>query len=118
MMQILCSLVIALACFSIGSASDPVETVTADVGEPFILNFGYTGPTLGVTHKLTKDGEEVVVDNTRTFRQLSQLYFTEIYEQDSGKYLLSVTGKEAGDFEKVIVLSGSYIAKYTIIIAT
>ena len=105
-MQILCSLVVALACFSIGSTSDPVETVTADVGEPFILNFGYTGPTHGVVHKLTKDGEEVIVDNTRTFRQLGQLYFTEIYEQDSGKYLLSVT-ENGADFEQTIVLSGT-----------
>ena len=105
-MYILCSLVVALAYFSIGSTSDPVETVEAHVGEPFILNFGYTGPTLGAFHQLTKDGEKVAVDNTRTFKQLSQLYFTEIYEQDFGKYHLSITGNGA-DFEKTIVLSGS-----------
>ena len=46
-----------LAC--IGSASNPVETIIADVTELFSLNFGYTGPTPEVFHKLTKNGERV-----------------------------------------------------------
>ena len=104
MMEILCSLIIALASFSLGSTD---ETVEANAGEPFILNFGYGGPTLGISHDLTKDGEKVVVDNTRTFMQLDKLYFTETYELDSGKYHLAVTGDRA-DFEKTIVISGEY----------
>ena len=103
-MEILRSLIIALAYFSFGSTN---ETVKVNVGEPFILNFGYTstGPTLGISHDLTKDGEKVAVDNTRTFVQLDKLYFTEVYELDSGKYHLAVTGNGA-DFEKTIVISG------------
>lgn len=104
MMQTLFSLVVALACFS-SSSSDPIETVQVNAGEPFILNFGYSGPTLGVSHELTRDGEKVVVDDTRTFRQLDRLYFSEIYEDDSGKYRLIVTG-DGTYYKKTIVLSG------------
>ena len=103
-MEILPSLIIALAYFNFGSTN---ETVKVNTGEPYILNFGYTGPTLGISHDLTKDGEKVAVDNTRTFMQLDKLYFTEIDEFDSGKYHLAVTGNGA-DFEKTIVISGEY----------
>ena len=103
-MQTLCSLIIALGCFSFGSTS---ETVEVDAGEPFILNFGYSGPTIGISHDLTKDGEKVDVDNTRTFKQLDRLYFTEIDELDSGEYHLIVTGNGA-DFEKTIILYGEH----------
>lgn len=106
-MQILCSLIIFLtACSSFEVAAS--ETVQVTVGEPFILNFGYDGPTVGINHDLTKDGEEVTVDNTRTYKQLDKLYFTEVYELDSGDYHLAVTGKGV-DFEKTIVLSGELI---------
>ena len=101
-MQILCSLIIALAYFGCGSTNEKVEV---DAGEPFILNFGYSGPTVGISHDLTKDGKKVAVDNTRTFKQLDKLYFAEIYELDSGEYHLTVTGNGA-DFEKTVVLSG------------
>lgn len=104
-MQILCSLVAALTCFSFVSTSDTAETVKVYAGEPFILNFGYTGPTLGVSHELTKDGEKVAVDNIRTFKQLGIMYFTETYELDSGSYHFTVTGNGA-DFEKTVILSG------------
>ena len=72
------------------------------------LNFGYSGPTIGISHDLTKDGEKVAIDNTRTFKQLDKLYFTEIDELDSGEYHLIVTGNGA-DFEKTIILSGEHI---------
>lgn len=98
-------LIIALAYFSFGSTSDPVKTVKVNAGEPFVLNFRYNGPTLGVSHELIKDGEKVVVDNTRTFKQLGKLYFTEINELDSGEYHFTVTGNGA-DFMKTVILYG------------
>ena len=105
-MQILCSLVITLAYFSCGSTGAIVEV---DLGEPFILNFGYSGPAVGISHDLTKDGKEVVADNTRTFKQLDKLYFTEINELDSGEYHFIVTENGANRFEKTVILSGEYI---------
>ena len=109
MMQIFTCLIIALGCFGFGSTS---ETVEVDAGEPFILNFGYSGPTIGISHDITKDGEKVAVDNTRTFKQLDKLYFTEIDELDSGEYHFIVTGNGA-DIEKTIILSGKHYRLYS-----
>ena len=101
-MQVLCSLLIALAYFSHGCTG---ETVEVDAGEPFILNFDYNGPTVGIKDDLTKDGEKVEVDKIRTFYQPGTLYFTEMNELDSGKYRLVVTGNGA-EFERTIAISG------------
>ena len=103
MMQIFPCLIIAFAYCTFGSStkSDPAETVTVTAGDPFILNFGYSGPTVGISHGLTKDGKKVTVDNTRTFMQLDKLYFTEIHDPDSGEYHFTATGNGA-DFEKTI----------------
>ena len=102
-MQVLCSLLVGLACFGYGTAS---ETVEVDAGEPFILNFDYSGPTVGIRKDLTKDGEKVMVDNTRIFQQHDKLYFTEVEEHDSGEYRLTITGNGIDSVEKIIVLSG------------
>ena len=101
-MQVLCSLLIALVYCSFGSASESLKVVA---GEPFILNFGYSGPAVGISHDLTKDGTKVTVDNKRTFMQFDKLYFAEIDEDDSGEYHFTVTGNGA-DFEKTIVVTG------------
>ena len=104
-MQVLCSLLLGLACFGHGTASEIVEV---DAGEPFILNFGCgsTDPTVGIRLELTKDGEKVVIDNTRIFQQHDKLYFTEVKELDSGEYRLTITGNGIDSVEKIIVLSG------------
>ena len=39
------------------------------------------------------------------FKQLDKLYFTEVYEHDSGVYRLTVT-KDGVEFENKIILSG------------
>ena len=105
MMQMFTYLTIALTYCGFGSTSDPAVIVTVNAGEPFILNFGYSGPTVGISHDLTKDGKNVAVDNTRTFKQLDKLYFTGIDELDSGEYHLTVTGNGA-NFKKTVILSG------------
>ena len=102
-MQVLCSLLIALAYFSHGSTS---ETVEVAAGEPFILNFDYDGPKVGVQDDLTKDGEKVDVDKIRTFYQLGTLYFTEMNELDSGNYRLAVNAGNGAEFERTIFISG------------
>ena len=104
-MNIFRCLIIALAYCNIGSTSEQAETVAVNSGEPFILNFGYSGPTVGISHDLTKDGIKVTVDNTRTFKQLGKLYFTETNELDSGEYHLAVNGNGV-DFRKNVILSG------------
>ena len=105
MMQRFTCLIISLAYCTPGSPSDRAETVTVTDEEPFILNFGYSGPAVGISHDLTKDGKKITVDNTRTFMQLDKLYFAEIDELDSGEYHFTATGNGA-DFEKTIILSG------------
>ena len=105
MTKIFLCLIAALVCCSFVSTADPVETATVKAGEPFILNFGYSGPTDSISYDLTKDGQKVTVDNIRTFKQLDKLYFTEINELDSGKYHFTST-ERGTDFQKTIILSG------------
>ena len=113
MMRNLHCLITALAYCSLtfgsndrGDDGAAVKTVTANDGEPLILTFGYSSPTItGVSYDMTLDGKEISVDNTRTFKQLDKLYFTEVYEHDSGEYCLTVT-KDGIDFENKIILSG------------
>ena len=105
MTKIFLCLIAALVCCSFASSADPVETTTAYAGEPFILNFGYSGPTDSISYELTKNGQKVTVDNIRTFEQLDKLYFTEINQLDSGEYHFAATGS-GSDFRKTIILSG------------
>ena len=108
MMRNLHCLITALAYCSLTCArgdDGAVRTVRADPGEPLILNFGYSSPTIGASYDMTLDGKEIVVDNTRTFKQLDKLYFTEVYEHDSGEYRLTVT-KDGVGFENKIILYG------------
>ena len=101
------SLIIVTSLLSIINAETPwpVETVNVIAGDPFILSFGYSGPTLDVSADLTKDGVAFDADNVRTFKQLSQLYFTEVLEHDAGEYHLSLEGNGI-HYTKTIMLSG------------
>lgn len=108
-MQLLfCSLIIVASSVGIiyaKSANGPVDTVIVNIGDPFILSFGYSGPTQDVAADLTKDGVAFVADNIRTFRELGRLFFSEALKQDSGEYYLSVNGNGV-EFTKTIKLSG------------
>ena len=106
MTKIFLCLIAALICCSFASSADPVETTAkAYAGEPFILKFGYSGPTDSISYELTKNGQKVTADNIRTFEQLDKLYFTEINELDSGEYHFAAT-ESGSDFRKTIILSG------------
>ena len=104
-MQLLhCSLILVASLLSIVNA-EPVETVNANAGDPFILSFDYSGPTLDVSAGLTKDGVAFDADNIRIFKQLGRLLFSEVLEHDAGKYHLSINGNGI-HFTKTIELTG------------
>ena len=109
MQLLLCGLIIvnSLQGSIIGAktADAPVEEVNINAGDPFILSFGYSGPVLDVSDSLTMDGKVFVADNIRTFKQLDRLLFSEVLEQDSGEYHISVNGNGV-HFIKIIKLSG------------
>ena len=108
MKLLICSLIIVASLLSTVNAEvedGPVETVNVNEGDPFILNFGYSGPTLDVSADLTKDGVPFDADNIRTFKQLGRLFFSEVLDHDAGEYHLSIHGNGI-HFTKTIKLSG------------
>lgn len=108
MQLLLCGLITAISLQAIIGAETtdiPVETVSVSEGDPFILSFGYSGPVLDISVDVTKDGKIFVADNTRIFKQLDRLLFSEVLEQDSGEYHISINGNGV-HFTKTIKLSG------------
>ena len=68
------------------------DTVTANIGEPLILRFGYRGRRLGVRYHFSKDGQRFVPERFRVFRLFDRLSFVEITDTDAGEYHLVVEG--------------------------
>jgi len=82
------------------------DTVTATIGDPFILKFGYRGRRQGVTYRYSKDGKPFVPEKFRVFQLLGRLSFLEITDEDAGVYQLGVVGKGIR-FSRTITLSGT-----------
>ena len=110
MMRNLHCLITALAYCSLtfgsndrGDDGAAVKTVTTNYGEPLILNFGYSSPTIGVSYDMTLDRKEISVDNyTRIFKQLDKIINYVLLKSTSmileNSYCLIVI-KDGVDFE-------------------
>jgi len=98
---------VAVAVISCSTAMALVaDSVTATIGEPYILKFGYGGPTHGVNFHFSKDGKPFLAEKIRVFLLLRRLSFIEISESDAGVYTLEVNGKGIS-YKKSITLLGS-----------
>ena len=82
-----------LAIISCSAAMSIRDTVTATVGDAFILSFGYSGRRLGVTYHYSKDGKPFVPERFRVLQLLGRLSFLEITDEDAGVYQLEVEGR-------------------------
>ena len=94
-----------LAVISCSAAMSIRDTVTATVGDPFILSFGYNGRRLGVTYRYSKDGKPFAPERFRVLQLLGRLSFLEIAEEDAGEYQLGVVGRGIR-FSTTITLKG------------
>ena len=94
-----------LAVISCSAAVSIRDTVTATDGEPFILNFGYSGRRLGITYHYSKDGKPFVPERLRVLQLLGRLSFLEITDEDAGLYQLEVEGRGVR-FSRTITLLG------------
>ena len=99
------------AVISCSAAVSLRETVTATIGDPYILKFGYEGPRHGVKFHFTKDGTPLIAEKFRVFQLLRRLSFVEITESDAGLYHLEIEGKGI-HYSKSINLLGSEICSY------
>ena len=99
---------VAVAVISCSTAMALVaDSVTATIGEPYILKFGYEGPRDGVDFHFSKDGKPFLAEKILVFKLLRRLSFIEITESDAGVYTLEVNGKGI-HYKKAITLLGSY----------
>ena len=80
----------AVICCSIAVSLG--ETITATIGEPLVLRFGYRGRRLGVRYHFSKDGRSFAPERFRVFRLFDRLSFVEITDTDAGEYHLVVDG--------------------------
>ena len=101
-------LAVVISCHTAVSLED---TVTATIGEPFVLRFGYTGRRLGVRYHFSKDGKPFVPERPRVLRILGRLSFVEITDGDAGLYKLEVEGRRIS-YTKSINLLGMYLYTY------
>ena len=102
--------VIMISCSAVESISD---TVTATIGDPFILNFGYSGRRRGVIYRYSKDNKPFAPERFRVLQLLGRLSFLEITDEDAGVYQLGVAGKGIR-FSSTITLLGTYIAIFAV----
>ena len=82
-----------------------IDTVTATIGDPFILSFGYNGRRFGVTYQFSKDGSPFVPERFRVFLIHGRLSFVEVTDSDAGAYTLAVEGSGI-HYRKTINLLG------------
>ena len=96
-----------LAVISCSAAGSIRETVTATVGDPFVLSFGYNGRRFGVTYHYSKDGKLFAAEKSRVLQPLGRLAFLVIHESDAGVYQLEVNGRGI-NYRKSINLLGMH----------
>ena len=94
-----------LAMISCSAAMSTRDTVTATIGDPFILRFGYNGHRFGVTYQFSKDGSPFVPERFRVFLLRGRLSFVEVTNSDAGAYTLEVEGSGI-HYSKTINLLG------------
>ena len=82
----------AVISYSAAVSLREAQAVTATVGEPYVLKFGYDGPRDGVKYRFTKDGKPLLTAKFRVFQLLRRLSFVEITESDAGLYHFEVEG--------------------------
>ena len=97
-----------LAIISRSAAISIRDTVTAIIGDPFGLSFGYSGSRLDVTYHYSKDGEPFVPEESRVLQLNGSLLFLEISNGNAGVYQLKVEGSGIND-SRTINLLGSYV---------
>ena len=102
-----------LAIISCSAAVSISDTVTATVGDPFILNFGYSGRRRGVIYRYSKDNKPFSPEKFRVLQLLGKLSFLEITDEDAGVYQLGVAGKGIR-FSSAITLLGMCIAIFAV----
>ena len=81
------------------------ETVTATIGDPYILKFEYNGPRRGVRYRFSKDDKPFVPERYRVFWSCGRISFLEITDDDAGLYQLEVQGRRI-QYSKAINLLG------------
>ena len=81
-----------LTVISCGAAMSIRDTVTATIGDPFVLNFDYSVHRQGVTYRYVKDGNPFIPEESRVLQLLGRLLFLEITDVDAGVYQLEVEG--------------------------
>ena len=102
-----CGWFILAAVISCSIAVSLGDTVTANIGEPLVLRFGYRGRRLGVRYHFSKDGQPFVPERLRVFQRFDRLSFAEITDTDAGEYHLVVEGRRV-HYSKAINLIGMY----------
>ena len=100
-----------LAVISCSAAVSIRATVTATVGDPFVLSFGYSGRRFGISCHYRKDGKPFFPERLRVVQLLGRLSFLEITEEDAGIYQIGVVGRGIR-FSRTITLLGACIATY------
>ena len=92
----------AVICCSIAVSLG--ETITATIGEPLVLRFGYRGRRRGVTYHFSKDGQTFVPERLRVFQRFERLSFVEVTDTDAGEYHLVVDGRRVHYSQTINVL--------------
>ena len=103
-----CGWFVLAAVISCSIAVSLGDTVTATIGEPLILRFGYRGRRRGVTYHFSKDDQPFVLERPRVFRRFDRLSFVEITDTDAGEYHLLVEGRRVR-YSKAINLIGMHM---------
>ena len=107
----ICGWLVLAVVISCHTAVSQEETVTATIGEPFVLRFGYKGRRLGVWHYFSKDGKPFVPERPRVMQFRGRISFVEITDSDAGLYRLEVKGRRIR-YTKSINLLGIYLYTY------
>ena len=104
----ICGWFVLATMVSCSTTASLKETFTATIGEPYIVNVGYTGSGDGVWYHCIKDGKPFLADHFRVFLLLRRLSFVEITENDAGTYEIEIQGKNGVVYTKIINLLGMY----------
>ena len=101
-----------LAMISCSAAISTTETVTATIGDPFILSFGYNGRRFGVTYQFSKDGSPFVPERFKVFLLRGRLSFVEVTDSDAGVYTLAVEGSRIRYRKSIKLLGMNVVTTY------
>ena len=101
-----------LAMISCSAAISTTDTVTATIGDPFILKFGYNGSRFGVTYQFSKDGSPFVPERFRAFLLRGRLSFIEVTDSDAGVYTLAVEGSGIRYRKSINLLGMNVVTTY------